>query len=429
MPICKALVQTFESKGEIMANLKEFFCIRPKECYVKAVAALPYDVYSREEARKEIEREPMTFLKIDRSDALFHSSVSSNDPCVYEKTRELFEEMLKEEVFMNEDVECLYVYELGWASKVQSGIVACISIDDFLNGTVKKHENTRKEKQEDRIKHIEACQAQTGPIFMTYRAKEELNQIVTCVKAGDPIYDFIADDGISHVVWKIEGKDIVERIKAIFKEMNAIYIADGHHRAASAVYVGDMARKKNQISSEIRESDYVMCVLFPHDELNILGYHRVVKDLNGYTEAKFLQQMESHFSIAYWDHKNGEPLQKGTFGMYLSGRWYQIKAKDEVLHHRKSVEALDACILQDYVLEPLLGITDPRTDKRIDFIGGEHAIEELERRVSQDMKVAFYLVPISVEELMQIADHKQLMPPKSTWFEPKLRSGLFIHRI
>lgn len=412
-----------------MADIKEFMCVRPKNCYVKRVAALPYDVFSREEAKQEIEREPLSFLKIDRADTQFTSEISSYDECVYEKTRELFEGLLENEIFIQEENACLYIYELGFREHIQSGIVTCVSIDDFLLDVVKKHENTRKEKELDRIKHIEACQAQTGPILMAYRAQKEINELVSTIKEESPIYDFIAEDGISHKIWRIEKEDIIQHIKENFKKIGSIYIADGHHRAASAVQVGLNRRKEDIASKEKINSDYVMSVLFPHNELTILGYHRVVKDLCGYTEQEFLKQIEKKFYIDKWNPKDDKIIQKGVFGMYLSKQWYQLKIKNEIVIKDGLVESLDVSILQDYILEPILGIINPRTDKRIDFIGGNYAIEELEDRVARDMKVAFYLAPTSIDELMTVADCKQLMPPKSTWFEPKLRSGLFVHKI
>lgn len=412
-----------------MADIKEFMCVRPKNCYVKRVAALPYDVFSREEAKQEIEREPLSFLKIDRADTQFTSEISSYDECVYEKTRELFEGLLENEIFIQEENACLYIYELGFREHIQSGIVTCVSIDDFLLDVVKKHENTRKEKELDRIKHIEACQAQTGPILMAYRAQKEINELVSTIKEESPIYDFIAEDGISHKIWRIEKEDIIQHIKENFKKIGSIYIADGHHRAASAVQVGLNRRKEDIASKEKINSDYVMSVLFPHNELTILGYHRVVKDLCGYTEQEFLKQIEKNFYIDKWNPKDDKIIQKGVFGMYLSKQWYQLKIKNEIVIKDGLVESLDVSILQDYILEPILGIINPRTDKRIDFIGGNYAIEELEDRVARDMKVAFYLAPTSIDELMAVADCKQLMPPKSTWFEPKLRSGLFVHKI
>lgn len=412
-----------------MADIKEFMCVRPKNCYVKRVAALPYDVFSREEAKQEIEREPLSFLKIDRADTQFTSEISSYDECVYEKTRELFEGLLENEIFIQEENACLYIYELGFREHIQSGIVTCVSIDDFLLDVVKKHENTRKEKELDRIKHIEACQAQTGPILMAYRAQKEINELVSTIKEESPIYDFIAEDGISHKIWRIEKEDIIQHIKENFKKIDSIYIADGHHRAASAVQVGLNRRKEDIASKEKINSDYVMSVLFPHNELTILGYHRVVKDLFGYTEQEFLKQIEKNFYIDKWNPKDDKIIQKGVFGMYLSKEWYQLKIKNEIVIKDGLVESLDVSILQDYILEPILGIINPRTDKRIDFIGGNYAIEELEDRVARDMKVAFYLAPTSIDELMAVADCKQLMPPKSTWFEPKLRSGLFVHKI
>lgn len=310
----------------------------------------------------------------------------------------------------------------------QTGIVACSSIDDYVNGVVKKHENTREDKELDRIRHVDTVNAQTGPIFLAYRQNETLKAIVAEEKAKPALYDFVSDDGIHHRVWKIDDPAQKEAIEAAFAAIPATYIADGHHRAASAVKVGLKRRAENPGYTGEEPFNYFLSVLFPDEELMILPYNRVVKDLNGLSREQFFEAVKEKFELEEIGKEPYAPAEKGTFGMYLDNTWYALK----VLPQYKSadpVKGLDVSILQDQLLGPVLGIGDPRTDKRIDFIGGIRGLKELERRVSEDMEIAFSMYPTSIEELLAVADAGLLMPPKSTWFEPKLRSGLFIHRL
>jgi len=310
----------------------------------------------------------------------------------------------------------------------QTGIVACSSIDDYVNGVVKKHENTREDKEIDRIRHVDTVNAQTGPIFLAYRQNETLKAIVAEEKAKPALYDFVSDDGIRHRVWKINDPAQTEAIEAAFAAIPATYIADGHHRAASAVKVGLKRRAENPGYTGEEPFNYFLSVLFPDEELMILPYNRVVKDLNGLSREQFFEAVKEKFELEEIGKEPYAPAEKGTFGMYLDNTWYALKVLPQY-KNADPVKGLDVSILQDQLLGPVLGIGDPRTDKRIDFIGGIRGLKELERRVSEDMEIAFSMYPTSIEELLAVADAGLLMPPKSTWFEPKLRSGLFIHRL
>ena len=412
-----------------MAIIKPFVAVRPDAKVAKNVAALPYDVYNRAEAVKEVEREPLSFLKIDRAETQFPDSVDTYAPEVYDKAKEIFEDMVSDGTYITDDDDCYYVYSLTMDGRRQTGIVACASVDDYLNNVIKKHENTREEKEQDRIRHVDTLSAQTGPIFLAYRSKKEINDIVSRVMEEDkPLYDFTAVDGISHTVWKIADKADVENIRKAFADIGEIYIADGHHRAASAVKVGLKRRKENPGYDGTEEFNYFLSVLFPDDQLMIMDYNRSVKDLNGLTEEEFLEKVKENFEIESME-KASHPDRKGKVSMYLSGKWYMLTAKEELLSIKDPVLSLDVSLLQNYLLEPVLGIKDPRTDDRIDFIGGIRGLKELEKRAESDMKVSFAMYPTSIGELFSVADAGLLMPPKSTWFEPKLRSGLFIHRI
>lgn len=412
-----------------MAVIKPFMAVRPDAKVADRVAALPYDVYNRAEAVKEVKREPLSFLKIDRAETQFPDSVDTYAPEVYDKAKEIFESMVSDGTYITDSDECYYIYSLTMAGRCQTGIVACASVDDYVNNVIKKHENTREEKEQDRIRHVDTLSAQTGPIFLAYRSKKEINDIVSRVMADEePLYDFTAVDGISHTVWKIADKADVENIKEAFANIGEIYIADGHHRAASAVKVGLKRRKENPGYDGTEEFNYFLSVLFPDDQLMIMDYNRSVKDLNGLTEEEFLEKIKQNFEIESLEEA-AHPDKKGKVSMYLSGKWYMLTAKEELLDIKDPVLSLDVSLLQNYLLEPVLGIKDPRTDDRIDFIGGIRGLRELEKRAESDMKVSFAMYPTSIGELFSVADAGLLMPPKSTWFEPKLRSGLFIHRI
>ena len=410
-----------------MATVKPFICVRPNENVADKVAALPYDVYNRQEACEVVKNNPLSFLNIDRAETQFDDSVDTYAPQVYQKAKELLLNMIADGTFITDEDKAYYVYELTMNGRSQTGIVACASIDDYASNVIKKHENTRADKEVDRINHVDTCSAQTGPIFLAYRANDVINGEVAKAKAEKSVYDFVSDDGIRHAVWKISAPDSVEKIQNAFAKINEIYIADGHHRAASAVKVGFKRREANPSYTGDEEFNFFLSVLFPDEQLMIMDYNRVVKDLNGLSEDEFISKLSEVFDISE-SNAQVKPSKKGDVGMYMSGKWYLLTAKDEIKSD-DPVDGLDVAILQNNVLTPILGIEDPRTDKRIDFIGGIRGLGELERRADSDMKVAFAMYPTSIAELFAVADAGLLMPPKSTWFEPKLRSGLFIHRI
>ena len=410
-----------------MAVVKPFICIRPAKEYAAEVAALPYDVYNRKEACAAVAGNPISFLNIDRAETQFSDDVDTYADCVYEKARELLDTQIAEGVYVTDAGDHYYLYELTMDGRSQTGIVACSSIDDYVNGVVKKHENTREDKEQDRIRHVEACGAQTGPIFLAYRSIDIVNQIIDRVKSGEKLYGFTSPDGITHNVWIINDANDIRTIQDAFAGINEIYIADGHHRSASAVKAGLHMREKHPDYTGEEEFNYFLSVLFPHDQLMILPYNRVVNDLNGMTDEEFLKKLEDKFEIEACS-KAVSPEKKGSFGMYMDGSWYKLTVKDGVVPE-DVVGCLDVSVLQENVLAPMLGIGDPRTDKRIQFVGGIRGLSELERLVDGGKKVAFSMYPTSITELFDIADAGKLMPPKSTWFEPKLRSGIFIHKI
>ena len=410
-----------------MAVIKAFECIRPDEKVADRVAALPYDVYNREEALKEVEREPLSFLAIDRAETQFDSSVDTYADCVYDKARELLDSRIADGTFITDTDKAYYVYELTMNGRTQTGIAACASIDDYNNNIIKKHENTRADKEQDRINHVDRCSGQTGPIFLAYRADEVIRNEVAKAKETKPLYSFTSPDGIRHQVYKISNAQSVENIEKAFAGIDDIYIADGHHRAASAVKVGLKRREEHPDYTGEEEFNYFLSVLFPDEELMVMPYNRVVKDLNGYSKEEFIKKIEEKFEIEE-SAAAVEPAYKAEFGMYLDEKWYKLKAKKDILSD-DPVDGLDVAILQNNLLEPVLGIHDPKTDKRIDFVGGIRGLLELEKRCHTDCVLAFSMYPTSIAELFAVADAGRLMPPKSTWFEPKLRSGLFIHKI
>ncbi|MGI5902508.1 MAG: DUF1015 domain-containing protein [Desulfitobacteriia bacterium] len=409
-----------------MATIRPFKAIRPRKDVASRVAALPYDVYNREEALEEIKREPLSFLKIDRPETQFDEEQDPYAPEVYKKAAQMLQEMRDKGILIQEKKPCYYVYQQTWQGRSQTGLVGCAAIDDYLQNIIKKHEKTRVEKELDRINHVYTCNAQTGPIFLAYRSQEEINKIINKAKERDPLYDFVAPDGVGHTVWIIDDDADIESLYNLFQGIKSIYIADGHHRTASAVKVGLKRRNENLAHTGEEEFNFFLSVLFPHDQLKILDYNRVVKDLNGYNKSEFLAEVSKSFLVEEVGTKPYKPSEKGTFGLYLDGLWYKLVAKEEI-KSSDPVESLDVSILQNYLLTPILNIKDPRTDNRIDFVGGIRGLEELERRVNTDMQLAFSMYPTTIEELFAVSDANQLMPPKSTWFEPKLRSGLFIH--
>ena len=427
-----------------MATVKPFCAIRPAEGKAGDIAALPYDVYNRQEAKEVVKDRPLSFLRIDRAETNFPDDVDTYDEKVYQKAHDLLWEMVDRGDFVREESPCYYIYELTMNGRTQTGIVACASIDDYENAVIKKHENTRADKEADRIHHVDSCNAQTGPIFLAYRNREDIDQIVNRVKSGTALYDFTSEDGIRHRAFVISDANDIATIQNSFSDCNEIYIADGHHRAASAVKVGLKRRAENPGYTGEEEFNYFLSVLFPEQELKILDYNRVVKDLNGLDDAEFLEEVNKvadlikskDFSLDIVGSHDKEvvekealrPKEKGEFVMLLNDTWFLYRFKEELLSD-DPVDGLDVALLQNLILEPLLGIADPKTDQRIDFVGGIRGYSELWDRCHSDMKLAFGMFPTQITELFNVADANRLMPPKSTWFEPKLRSGLFIHEI
>ena len=411
-----------------MSDIRPFCAVRPNEIFASKIAALPYDVYTRKEAKKEVEKNPLSFLKIDRPETMFPDEMDMYAPKVYRKARKVLEEMIEKGEFIQDETPCYYLYELTRNGHRQTGIVACASIDDYFNGTIRKHENTREEKEQDRIRHVDTLDTQTGPIFLAYRLDAVLKEIIEETKRKAPVYDFISEDKITHRVWVIDESEMMERIQQCFVKINKIYIADGHHRAASAIKVGCKRRKEHPGYTGEEEFNYFLCTLFAEEELEILDYNRVVKDLNGLSEIEFLEKIKESFEVEEAEESPYAPKQKKEFGMYLGKKWYKLQIKKEQVSD-DVVESLDVSILQNKLLKPILGIKEPGKDDRIIFVGGIRGLKELEHCVENGFQVAFSMYPTSMQELFSVADAGRLMPPKSTWFEPKLRSGLFLHKI
>lgn len=410
-----------------MSDIRPFQALRPKREFAEKIAALPYDVYDTEEARQIVSANSFSFLAIDRPEVNFEVGHDIYGKEVYEKASSLLRDWINEGRFEKDDKPCFYVYSMTFLGRTQTGIVGCFAIDDYLNGTIKKHENTREDKEIDRINHVYTCSAQTGPIFLAYRANETIYNITQKAMAKAPVYDFVTEQGVTEKVYIIDDDYDIKGIVSAFDKIRHIYIADGHHRCASAVKVGLKKREENPGYTGEEEFNYCLSVLFPEDELYIMDYNRVVKDLNGLTYKMFLEKLGECFEVSESEGAV-KPLSKGTFGMFLNRKWYVLKAKPKILSD-DPVKGLDVSILQDYVLDPVLGIKNPKTDERIDFVGGIRGLGELERRVLDGCEVAFSMHPTSMRELFAVADKDMLMPPKSTWFEPKLLSGLFIHEI
>ncbi len=415
-----------------MSAIRPFRGIRPAPEFAEKVAALPYDVMNSSEAREIVKDNPYSFLHVDKAEIDLEESINIYDPEVYKKAASNLNKMIVDKVFIQEEKPVLYIYMLTMDGKSRTGLVTCTSIDEYMENKIKKHELTRADKEQDRICHVDICNANTGPIFLTYRAKENINAIIEQWKSSHKaVYDFKSDDGVIHTVWVIDEDNIINALEERFAAVDALYIADGHHRNASAVKVGLKRRRQNSDYDKNAEFNFYLSVIFPDNQLSIMDYNRVVKDLNGLDESEFFEKVKERFDID--ECADGVPCRPDavhTFGMYINKRWYCLKAKAQFIDENDPVGRLDVSILQNELLNPILGIGDPRTDKRIDFVGGIRGLEELVRRVdSGEMKAAFSMYPTTMEQLMVIADAGKIMPPKSTWFEPKLRSGLFIHKL
>ena len=413
-----------------MAVFKAFRALRPAPEKAAKVAALPYDVVDRQEAKAIGDKNPDSFLHVDRAEMDLPDETDLYDSSVYAKARENLHNMEADGTMIQDEAPCYYIYELTRKGKTQTGLAGCCSIDDYLNDVVKKHELTREDKEQDRIRHVDVCDANTGPIYLACKYPQELLDLMTQWKEShEPVYDFVADDEIGHRVWVIDGEKEKQIIADRFANISAVYIADGHHRAASAVKVGLKRRQEHPDYKGDEEFNFFLSVVFPYDQLTILAYNRVVHDLNGMDEHAYIASLKFNFELMLMPGFPCKPVEKHCIGMYTGGQWYHLKAWEDIYKDKDVVGQLDVSILQDKVLSPILGIGDPRTDKRIRFVGGSHKLAELAQLADATGGVAFAMYPTSMEDLMKIADEGKLMPPKSTWFEPKLRSGLFIHKL
>lgn len=411
-----------------MATLRPFRAIRPDAELASQVISLPYDVMNRKEAAKMAEGNPYSFLHICRSEIDLPDEENPYDRSVYEKAKSNIEERLEKGIFVKEDKPALYIYRQVMDGRVQTGIVGCVSVDEYQKNIIKKHEFTRVEKELDRINHFDVCDTNTEPVFLTYRDDKRIRMLIEgFIANNDPVYDIISEDGIGHTLWIIDDESILDNIIGLFGEIPALYIADGHHRSASACKVGLKRREENPDYTGEEEFNFFMAVIFPDNDLKIFDYNRVVKDLNGNSKEEFLEKIEAAgFELKEMGSEIYRPERKHVFSMYLEGKWYKLTAKADIIPDHV-IDSLDVAILQNNLLHPVLGIEDPRTDKRIDFVGGIRGLGELERRAGEDMKVGFAVYPVDVEDLLKVADNNMVMPPKSTWFEPKLGSGLFLH--
>jgi uncharacterized protein (DUF1015 family) len=412
-----------------MALILPFKAVRPQQKFVSQVASLPYDVMTREEAQKAVSGNALSFMHVEKSEIDVPDQTKSDDNLIYQTAKHNFVEMQEKGILLQDESPCFYIYQQQMSGRAQTGIVGLMSAAEYDAGKIKKHELTRKDKEEDRISHVSTVNAQTGPVFISYLERQSLNKIVDKIMAGVPEYEFTAEDGVIHTVWVVTDAKQIEEIKKEFSEVDALYIADGHHRAAAAATVARARRGQNKITDAVNEYESVLAVFFPHTQLRVMDYNRAVKDLNGLTPEKYLEKISSCFTVSK-NFTARSPQQLHDFGMYLGGEWYKITIKKGMYNESDPVASLDAAILQEHLLYPVLGIKDPRVDERIKFIGGIRGMDELEKLVNKEgFAVAFSLYPTTMEQIINVADAGAIMPPKSTWFEPKLRSGIFTHKL
>jgi len=413
-----------------MAILRKFKALRPRKGLEKQVASYPYDVLNSEEARALAKDNPYSFLHVVKPEIDLPEGTDLYSPDVYEKARENIKKFIEEGILIQESAPKLYIYRQVLDGREQYGMVGCVSAEEYDRDLIKKHEHTRRAKEEDRMKHIERTNVHAGPVFLTYKAKDTIDNLVADVVKNEPVYDFVASDGIQHTIWVIEDDTLSDKIIEEFKKLDCLYVADGHHRSASGTRVAKKRKEANPNHTGDEEYNYFLAVLFPHNQLHIMDYNRVVKSLNGHTEEEFFEALDKIFTVEKIGGEKYKPKKKGEVGMYFDGQWYKLTIRPEKVDITDPVNSLDTAFLQNNLLRPFFGIEDPRTSDEIDFIGGIRGLDELERLVdSGKFKVAFALYPTSIEELMAIADSGRVMPPKSTWFEPKLRSGLLVHSL
>jgi uncharacterized protein (DUF1015 family) len=412
-----------------MASIKPFRGLRPTPQYAAKVASPPYDVLNSEEARELATGNEFSFLHVNKPEIDLDPGINVYDPQVYKQGAKNLQKLINNKILIQDEPACFYLYRQIMGEHSQLGLVALASVEEYLHDKIKKHELTRHDKEEDRVKHILNLNAQTGPVFLTYKAKDSLNSFLTQLINSEPVYDFVTDDDIQHTFWVISDINAIAKIEAEFKTIEALYVADGHHRSAAAARACKYLQEKNDQHTGDEAYNYFLTVIFPHNQMQILDYNRVVKDLHGQTETEFLNRLNDKFLVREYSKSQGyKPSVKHDFGMYLNKTWYRLSAIPGTWDESKPTQRLDVSILYENILKPVLNIGDPRKDKRIDYVGGMRGLEGLEKRVdSGDMVLAFSLYPTTIQDLLDIADAGAIMPPKSTWFEPKLRSGLIIH--
>lgn len=413
-----------------MSTFKPFCGYHPDAKNAAEVICLPYDVINSEEARELAKGKPNSYLYVDKSEIELEPGVSLYDQRVYDAAAKNLARLISGNILIKDEKPCYYVYKQIMDGRVQYGLVGCASAEEYWNNIIKKHELTRKDKEDDRTKHVDVCNANTGMVFLTYKARESVNKIVEKAVTAAPVFDVTTEDKVTHTLYKISDDATINQLAEEFKKIETLYIADGHHRTASGARIAQIRKEQNPKHTGNEEYNFFMAAAFPHDQLYIMDYNRLVKDLNGHGEEEFMKLIKEKFDVRDRGDEACKPSKMHTFGMYLGGRWYELTAKTSIFDPKDVIDCLDVTILQKNVLDPLLGIKDPRTDKRIDFVGGIRGMEELKKSVdSGKFKVAFSMFPTTIEQLMDIADAGKIMPPKSTWFEPKLRSGVLVHKL
>ena len=411
-----------------MSVFNPFRAVRPEKEYASSVAALPYDVMNSEEAREKVKGKPYSFIRVDKAEVELPEDTYLYSDEVYNKAAENLRRLTNEGICKKEDKACFYIYRQIMGDVCQTGLVGCAGVDDYIDNVIKKHEHTRADKEEDRIRHVDTCDANTGPIFLCYRRHEVIDAIIDKYTSFAPEYDFVSEGDVKNTVWVVSDEKNIADISSAFAAVPALYIADGHHRAASAVKVALRRREENPGFTGDEEFNFFLAVAFRAEELKIMDYNRLIKDKNGLSDEELFEKLGESFII---EEKASavSPDKRHTFGFYCNKKWYRLTLKDGLCDEDDVLQSLDVSVLQKYVISSIFGIEDPRTDKRIDFVGGIRGLKELERRCAEDMEIAFSMYPTSMDELMAIADSGRVMPPKSTWFEPKLLSGLFVHEL
>jgi uncharacterized protein (DUF1015 family) len=410
-----------------MAQIQAFRAWRPRRDLAARITSPPYDVLSSEEAREMAQGNELSFLHVIKPEIDVAVGVDPYDPRVYAQGSESFRRLIDQGAMIREETSALYVYQQRMGNHTQAGLVAGASVDEYESGLIKKHEHTRPEKEDDRARHVDALNANAGPVFLTYVARQEIDRLILEIRAGDPEYDFTSSDGIQHTLWIVSDQEEIETLLRAFEETPCLYVADGHHRSASAARVRAQRRDANTNHRGDEAYNYFLAVIFPHNQMKIMPYNRVVRDLAGMTPEAFLERIAEHFEVSRTDIP--EPDRPRNYGMFLGGQWHRLLPRPGSFPEQHPVDSLDIAILQNNLLRPILGIQDPRRDRRIDFVGGIRGTGELERRCREDWAVAFALYPTSIQQLMTVADAGSVMPPKSTWFEPKLRSGLIVRSL